>query len=511
MNKLLLYFIVFICGGAVLAIEILGTRIVGPYYGVSIYLWSALISVTLIALSAGYMIGGRIADKKKNYNVLAFIIALAGIILILIPFFRNFVFEITEKLGLRTSVLISSLILFFPPLTLLGMVSPYAVKLRTQSLDVVGTSAGNLYSVSTIGSVVAALLTGYFLIPNFGVIKLTISIGIVLIITSLIILLTDKKKLVKIISLPFFILLVVTPLSLIPSEKADSAKGLITLRQSEYGEIRVMDLDDNRYLLIDGSIHSAIDKNTKETILPYAWVIDINKKLENYSGDMLLIGLGGGSVLKSFYDDNWDVDVVEIDPVISEVEKIYFNLVPGFDNIHICDGREYLKTTGKTYDLIVLDAFGSGSVPFHLATIESFNLAKSRLKKNGIMTVNLEAVGWNDIIVTSIAKTLRQVFRNVLALPIAEPPDQLGNVIIIASDKPFEMKEDLERDYWNPDYRFSADYERNHAWDNRFKPDMRNAIILTDDLNPVEIWSERINLQSRKKLHDLFGNDSFLW
>ncbi|HSD64475.1 MAG TPA: fused MFS/spermidine synthase [Ignavibacteriaceae bacterium] len=511
MNKLLLYFIVFICGGAVLAIEILGTRIVGPYYGVSIYLWSALISVTLIALSAGYMIGGRIADKKKNYNVLAFIIALAGIILILMPFFRNFVFEITEKLGLRTSVLISSLILFFPPLTLLGMVSPYAVKLRTQSLDVVGTSAGNLYSVSTIGSVVAALLTGYFLIPNFGVIKLTISIGIVLIITSLIILLTDKKRSVKIISLPFFILLILTPLSLISSEKEDSAKGLITLRQSEYGEIRVLDLDDNRYLLIDGSIHSAIDKNTKETILPYTWVIDITKKLENYSGDMLLIGLGGGSVLKSFYDDNWDVDVVEIDPVISEVEKRYFNLVSGFDNIHILDGREYLKTTGKTYDLIVLDAFGSGSVPFHLATVESFGLAKSRLNKNGIITVNLEAVGWNDIIVTSIAKTLRQVFGNVLALPIAEPPDQLGNVIIIASDKPFEMKEELERDYWNPDYRFSADYERNHAWDNRFIPDMKNAIILSDDLNPVEIWSERINLLSRRKLHNLLGKESFLW
>ena len=116
MNKVLLYFVVFICGGAVLAIEILGTRIIGPYYGVSIFLWSALISVTLIALSAGYMIGGRIADRKKNYKILALIIALSGIIIILIPFFRNIIIEMTETMGLRIYVFITSMVLFFPPL-----------------------------------------------------------------------------------------------------------------------------------------------------------------------------------------------------------------------------------------------------------------------------------------------------------------------------------------------------------------------------------------------------------
>ena len=98
-----------------------------------------------------------------------------------------------------------------------------------------------------------------------------------------------------------------------------------------------------------------------------------------------------------------------------------------------------------------------------------------------------------------------------MALPIAEPPNQLGNVILIASDKPFELTEELERDYWNPDYRFSANYERNHAWENRFLPDMKNAVVLTDDLNPVDIWSERINFQSRKQLHEMLGNSSFLW
>jgi spermidine synthase len=511
MKKYLLYPVVFICGGAVLAIEILGTRIIGPFYGVSIFLWSALISVTLIALSVGYMIGGRIADKKNNYYVLALIIALCGIITMLIPVFRDSVIGITESMGLRTSVLISSFILFFPPLTLLGMVSPYAIKLRTQSLDHLGTRAGDLYSISTIGSVIAALLTGYLLIPNIGVIKLTLSIGILLILTSLVLFITGKNITLKILSVFIIIILAFFSMNFLPSEIADQEKGLLTIRQSEYGEIRVMDIDDNRFLLIDGGIHTAIDKNTKENILPYVWVIDITKKLKNYAGDMLLIGLGGGAVLQSFYEDNWDVEAVEIDPVITEIAEKYFNLVPAFNNIHNQDGREFLKLTNKTYDLIVLDAFGSSSVPFHLTTIESFSLAKSRLKADGIFAVNVEAIGWNDVIVKSIAKTLKQVFKKVLALPIVEPPDKLGNVIIIASDKPFELTEELERDYWNPDYRFSANYEKNHAWENRFLPDMKNAVILSDDLNPVDIWSERINLQSRKQLHELLGNSSFIW
>ena len=494
-----------------LAVEILGTRIIGPYYGVSIFLWSALISVTLIALSVGYMIGGRIADRKRNSNFLAVIIAAAGVITILIPVFRNSVISITELMGLRISVLITSFILFFPPLTFLGMVSPYAVKLRTQSLDVVGTSAGDLYAVSTIGSVLAALLTGYILIPNFGVIKLTISIGIILILTSLFLFISGRKKVTTVVSAILIIAAAVLSFNFIPSEKADPSRGIVAFKQSVYGEIRVMDMDETRMLLIDGGIHTAVDKATGDNILPYAWVIDIAKNMEKYKGDMLLIGLGGGSVLKSFYEDDWDVQAVEVDPEIITIEKKYFNPVPGFDNIVNDDGREFLRTTDRTYDLIVIDAFGSSSVPFHLTTVEAFELAKSRLKDDGIMAVNIEAVGWNDIIVSSLAKTLHRVFSNVLALPIAEPPDQLGNVILLASDKPLELTAPLEKDYWKTDYRFSDQYERNHAWDNRFVPDMKNAILLTDDRNPVGIWAERINLRARKELHEMLGDKSFLW
>jgi spermidine synthase len=511
MKNLLLYIIVFISGGSVLAIEILGTRMIGPFYGVSLFLWSALISITLIGLSIGYMIGGRIADRIKSYNVLALIIFLSGILTLILPLIRDLVIGFTSGMELRAAVLVSSFILFFPPLTLLGMVSPYAIKLRTNTLAEVGKSAGDLYAVSTIGSVIAALLTGFILIPSIGVIKLTISIGIILVVTSAIIMIAGRSTIIKVSSIPLILLLLILPFTLLEGETVDPSGGIIVIKQSAYGEIRVMDIDDNRLFLIDGGIHTAIDKTTGENLLAYTWILDLMKQFREYSGDMLLIGLGGGSVVNSFYNDNWDIDVVEIDPVVTETAYEYFNLNPATTNIHHRDGREFLLTTGRTYDLIILDAFGSSSVPFHLTTVESFGLAKSRIKDNGLLAVNIESLGWDDEIVNSIAVTLKQVFEYVIVLPIAEPPDRLGNIIITASDIPFELVREIERDYNSPDYRFSPAYERAHAWDNRFYPEVENALILTDDLNPVEIWSERINLQARKELHEMLGEKSFLW
>ena len=149
--KILLYILVFIAGAAVLAVEILGTRILGPFYGVSLFLWSALITTTLIALSTGYIIGGRWADQGPVFAHLCYLIAGAGIWTLLIPVLKGPVLYLAEPLGLRLAVLVAALILFAPPLTLLGMVSPYAIRFQAAHLNEVGRTAGNLYALSTIG------------------------------------------------------------------------------------------------------------------------------------------------------------------------------------------------------------------------------------------------------------------------------------------------------------------------------------------------------------------------
>jgi spermidine synthase len=416
---------------------------------------------------------------------------------------------LVEPLGLRLTVLIAATILFFPPLMLMGMVSPWAVKLRTSALSEVGRSAGNLYAASTVASVAAALLTGFVLIPGIPVSRLIFGIGAFLLLAALIASLSGRGK-SAITSSVTLLLLVSAAIaaSLVPDIPAAAGDAeIIASGQSPYCEITVAEYRQARFLLIDGSIHTFTDAESGDNLFPYVNVLDIPRLMFKDAGSALLIGLGGGSVAKRLSIFQWEVDAVEIDPLVVQYAKDHFGLRPGDAVIHEMDGRKFLMDTDGMWDMIILDAFGSGAVPFHLVTEEMMELVSSRLRPGGIVAVNVLTVGWKSDIVISTAATLETSFRNVLALPIPEPPNTLGNVVVLAAHRPIELRRELERSF----SRFSEEYDMNHAWDNRFRPDTKNALILTDDRNPVDLWGERINLVDRKDTRDYFRDAGFSW
>jgi predicted membrane-bound spermidine synthase len=505
MREWYVYAAVVVCGAAVLAIELLGTRVIAPFYGASLYLWSALISVTLAALSLGYALGGRWADRKLSLNFFSTVIGVAGLWIAIIPWLRFPVLAASETLGLRTAVLLTAMVLFFPPLTLLGMISPYAIRLQASSLGVVGRTAGNLYAISTLASVFSAVATGFFLIPNVGVSRLLFLIGITLILTALIGIVVRRKW--KIVTVLAIITCLVLAFIFSPSEAAKPERGLIAIEESAYAEIRVVDLHDVRYLVIDGGTHTIVDPGTWASLFPYVHVMEITKSLFDTAGDVLVVGLGGGSVAKNFSKSGWDVDAVEIDPVVTKVAYAHFGLNPGEAHVYEMDARQYFITHDKKYDLIIMDAFGSSSIPFHLVTKEAFALINSRLAPEGVLAMNIEAVGWRDILVNSLCATLNQEFQYVTVLPIAEPPDQIGNLVLLASHRPHELKKELPPTL----DRFSQEYDMNHAWDNRFQVKDAGIQVLTDDHNPVDVWAERINLVARRQLHEFFPEPGIAW
>ena len=503
-----LYLLISISGASVLAIEILGTRILGPFYGVSLFLWSALITVTLAALSAGYALGGRWADRGATYPRLSSLLCGAGAWLLVVPWIKHPLLHLAEPFGLRFAVLVAAMILFFAPLMLLGMVSPHAIKLRASSLEEIGRSAGNLYAISTAASVAAALATGFFLIPNVGVYRLTLAIGAVLIATALPGLLGRRAPAAKLLVAAAVLAAGAALAVSHPENRPDPSRGIVFRSQSPYGEIRVIDEENYRYLLIDGGIHTAVDTSFLwETTMTYVNVVDIARNFFEAPGRALIIGLGGGSVAKHYSRNDWTVDAVEIDPLVIDVAYRFFGLDSTAARVSRMDGRQYIASTPHRYDVIVLDAFGSSSIPFHLVTKEVFGLAASRLTPKGILVLNVQAIGWNDTIVRSLAATLKTCFPNVRALPIAEPPDQLGNVILFASRRPLDLPEELPV----PIDRFSPEYDRSHAWDNRFEPDTRGVPVLTDDLNRADLWAEAINVRERKDLHEMFARAGVSW
>jgi hypothetical protein len=164
--------------------------------------------------------------------------------------------------------------------------------------------------------------------------------------------------------------------------------------------------------------------------------------------------------------------------------------------------------------VIFFDAFGSGAIPFHLVTREVFALAKAHLSPGGILLANVEGVGWDDVLVRGVGATMATQFQKVLALPIAEPPNQVGNLILVAADRTLEISDAAlgnPADYMADDYLQWTIVQRNHAWANRFPLTQASGPVLTDDLDPVDLWAENVNRTARRELHRLFGRDTPTW
>jgi spermidine synthase len=514
MNRtpIFLYVIVAVSGASVLAVEILGTRILGPEFGVGLFLWSSLITVTLAALSAGYLAGGAMADRTPSLRRLSLLLAVSGAWIAAVPWMRPAVIGVSAGWGLKSAILFSSAALFFAPLAILGAVTPYAVRLTLTDVGRAGRTTGKLFAISTIASVASALLTGFWLIPNLGVFLLTTLLGALLLLTAAAgYLFRPVSAAAAILSLICAVAGLAAP-ALSRWERPDPANGLLAVSQSAYAEIRVYDNAEGRHLLIDRGIHSRIDTATGRSTLYYTDVMEIPMRYFPRPGRMLLIGLGGGSLVRSYSEAGWTVDAVEIDAGVIATAREYFNLDGAGGTIHEMDGRRFLRTAAAKYDVVLLDAYGSSSIPFHLVTAEAFRMAKGVLNEGGVLAVNVISLGWNDPLVADIAATLRGPFRDAIALPMAEPPDQVGNIILIAGDRELEAIPEPEGNLdLNPDWRYSPGYAILHGWENRFRPDAAGARVFTDDRNPVDLLSEETMFASRRDLDEYFVRQKIAW
>lgn len=509
----LLYLIVSISGACILSLEILGTRVLGPYYGVSIYLWSALISITLAALAVGYAIGGRLADRGGAWGALAAMFAFAGVWVLAVPLLRSGVINAADGLGLRAAVLVAATVLFAPPLTALGMVSPTAIRLKAASLGEVGQTAGDLFALSTIASVLAAVATGFWLVPELGVNGLLGLIGGLLLLGAGLCFFAGRRRVAAIAVL----VVGAGALLLHPMPEAGAIPGTVELVDSPYATLQVVDRADARYLLIDGGTHTIMGFGEGEALHRYVPVMESMELLFDEPGRALMLGLGGGILARNYHEAGWSVESVDIDAEIVRIAREYFSLPP-MASTYVDDARRFLvDKPDERWDLILMDAFGSGSIPFHLVTEEMFALCAQRLGPEGVFAMNLECRQWDDPLVHSLGATLRTSFDHVWALPIAEPPNTLGNLILVATNRedfrfPEERLGDMGEAMASGDQEYHwTVVQQNHAWLNRFEAGSKWGLVLTDDRSPVELWSEEINRQARRQLHKYFGDDERFW
>lgn len=481
------YSTVFMTGSAVMVIELLGARILAPYYGTSMFVWSSLITVTLVALAVGYWLGGHVADLVPRAQVLYTIIALAGLATALIAPSRGSVLRATDSLGVRGGSLAAAFVLFTAPLVLLGMVSPYAVKLATQNLTRLARTAGKLYAVSTVGSFVGTLVAGFVLIPTFEVRAILVVVSVMLVALSLLFF-AMSRRLWPTTGLAAALAAAVV---LIPGSRGMTAVGemmIVTKQPSFYGEIKVVDWGPLRFLLVDGGLQSAIDVRNGLCAVEYPYMMEaLAYRLRPTGSRALVIGLGAGVIPDAMGHWGVESDVVEIDPKIVSMAEDYFGFDPSEHKTHIGDGRRYLKETDQRYDYVILDAFAGEMVPVHLLSAEAFETVRADLNPGGIVILNYVGYrsGPRSRVVSSIVRTLEAAFENVRVFESGDPGEYGGNVFV-ASDSPIDLA--AARDDEPLPFPVHEAIRESATHVRPLDVSGEGAIVFTDEHNPVDLW-----------------------
>jgi spermidine synthase len=425
---------VFVCGAVLLGLEIVGSRVLAPYFGSSIFVWGSLISTFLAGLTLGYYFGGFLADRRPRLPALAMLILLAGVLVVILPVIHPPINRAIAGVdfGPRLNPLLATLCLFFLPSVFMGTVSPYAIKLAASSLATIGNTAGLIYAISTAGSIVGALFTAFYLIQMIGVRSILYSLGITLMALAVLLILVHRATSGRLRKLVLIWGLVVVLGAALP---AFATVNILYEKDSLYHHIIVTDDDSLRTLRFDRLRQSALDlKDPFRMVFHYTQYLHLAMAFDDHPQRALFIGLGGGSAPRRFHRDypTLQIDVAELDPEVVRVAKNFF-MFQEDDRMKVqaVDGRIFLQKTPQRYDLIVLDAYYADAIPFHLTTREFLTELKAKLSPSGIVVSNVIGTvhGADSKLFRSILKTLETEFRQTYVFPV----DEVANIIVIAT------------------------------------------------------------------------------
>ena len=443
LKKYKLELVVFVCGAMTMVLELVAARVLSPYVGSSNLIWTSIIGIMLVFMSLGYLAGGKIADKKHDINDLSQFILISAITTSIIPILETIIVnnlaQVIEQLIIVA--IISAIFIFGIPSFMLATASPIAVKLKNEEEKKVGSVSGKISSLSTIGSIFGTFFAGFVLIPNVGVSNIIIGSSILLLMLSILIhQKKDKKYVISMIIVTLvIILLCLTGKNLFKIAHLDVIKD----EDSEYSRIWVKDIKvaDNvsyKTLQVDTELESYMNEQTGEMGAKYLGYYDLFEYYNKNAKDALLIGGAAYTYPKHYlkrYDDK-KIDVVEIDPKMTQIAEEEFDLDVNNPNLGIYhqDGRSYLNYSKNKYDVIMIDAFTGRNVPFELTTYEAMSNAKRMLNEGGIVMTNVisSLEGKDSKFIKHEYATYKKVFDDVkLFMVNTQDKNQVQNLILI--------------------------------------------------------------------------------
>ncbi len=490
----LLYIVVFVAGYTSLGVELAASRLLDPWFGNSIFVWASLIGLILLYLAVGYWLGGRLADRRPDTELLLTIAAVAAVSVAMVPLISRPILQkaagvfVNYDTTLLAASFVATLALFSLPTILLGMVSPFVIRLLVRSAEQAGEVAGRVFALSTIGSILGVFVTVLIMIPNLGTRRTFISLGLLLLGITVLVGLRMRRRRAW---LGLLIWLLMT-LLLLPRVAIHSDGLTLYEQESAYNYIRVVRNGPEIVLKLNegAGVHSVYRPNMQlsDGIWDYfllAPFFAASPAQEDDVRSMLLIGLAAGTIPKLYTQAYGPIaiDGVEIDPAIIEVGRRYFAMTEPNLRAFAQDGRTFLRYQAGKYDIIAIDAYRPPYIPFHLTTREFFTETRRHLNPNGVVAINAARTRDDFRLVDALAATLAQVYPSVFIIDEPTAGADLGNSLIVATKQASSL-EDFRRNLQQLQSPILQSMAR------RAEPHVRLALarspVLRDDKAPIE-------------------------
>ncbi len=482
-------------GAAIMVIEILGAKMLAPFFGTSHFVWTAQIGVVMASLALGYYLGGRWADATGRLGRLYAAMLAAAAYLALGVLGLKAVAVFALGFSLPVGSLVASAFLFFVPLMLLAMTGPFLVRFITSQLNGVGGNVGRLSAVSTIGSLLGTAAVGYVLTPLGPNSVTMLATGGVLAAMAVVFFAVwgraAKGAVLGTVGIGLLSLLAAWR----DAQPAFAHHRELFRGNSDFGLLQVVESPDGRrYFLNDYLMQNTYEPASKQSLSLFTYALHgLAVAYTEKIGSALCIGLGVGIVPARFAAEGVAVDAVEINPAVVPLAERFFDLDPTKFRLILGDGRQVLHGNTNRYDAVILDAFLGDSSPSHLMTREAFAAMRAVLRDDGVLVINCfgDRAAGRDFLAASLQKTLRAVFADVRL-----HEEGRGNMFFVASPAPLRPKRTLDLAQVHPEVRGRV----SDMLAGVYEADPGHGIVLTDDFNPVEYYDSANRQRIR---HDL--------
>lgn len=479
--------LVFVVGVGILGAEIAAARLLAPWFGASTIVWANTIAICLVALSIGYALGGRLADRDPRPAGLARIVLIASVLIAIVPFisgpFLRQAVKAVENLSVATFLgsLVGVGVLIAIPLTLLGMVSPYAVRLSVDKVEDAGRIAGRLSAIATVGSLTGTFLAALLLIPVAGTRRTFLIFALAMALAAVFNL--ERRRVVA-AAVPATILAL---MAIPPGTVKDTGAGrVIWEAETEYQYARVIESDDGirRLELNEGhAIHSRYEPG--EYLSGSYWdegLISVLAARTAPASSVAILGNAAGTVARSIghYFPETRIEGVELDGAITEVGRDLFDMDAPKLTTHTADARPWLEATEDRFDVIMMDAYRQPYIPFYLTSREFFELARDRLRPGGIIMVNVGQPEGSTRLEKVLSATMRAAFGKDA---VWRNPAGDTNTLLIASEDGTDPAERLAEAETEVAPELGSIIR---ATVRRLEPALTGGRVYTDDVAPVE-------------------------